>query len=114
MDFITSEASNGKAVIIEGPERLDSEISNDFRRHVNDLVDSGKNCLVINMEKMEFMDSSGLGALVSRIAATRSGGGDVRLACIPPFIENLLKITHLDKIFMSYEDVESAVKSFET
>ena len=70
MEFVTSETSDRKIVIVEGPDRLEANISEDFRKMINRLVDEGKTCLVINMEKTEFMDSSGLGALVSRIAAT--------------------------------------------
>jgi anti-sigma B factor antagonist len=113
MEFVTSETPDGRLVIVEGPDRLEANISDDFRKMINRLVDEGKSCLVINMEKTEFMDSSGLGALVSRIAATRASQGDVRLACASPFILNLLKITHLDKVFKCFEDVTSAIKSFE-
>ena len=75
MAFITSETPDGKVVIVEGPDRLEANISDDFRKMINDLVDQGKTRLVIDMEKTDFMDSSGLGALVSRIAATRANHG---------------------------------------
>ena len=39
--------------------------------------------------------------------------GDVRLACSSPFILNLLKMTHLDKVFKRFDDVASAIKSFD-
>ena len=113
MEFATSETPDGKIVIVEGPERLEANISEDFRKTINRLVDEGKNCLVINLEKTEFMDSSGLGALVSRIAATRANGGDVRLATSSPLILSLLKITHLDKVFKRFDDVAAAIKSFD-
>ena len=114
MEFVTSETSDGKIVIVEGPDRLAANISEDFRKMINRLVDEGKTCLIINMEKTEFLDSSGLGALVSRIAATRANQGDVRLACSTPFILNLLKMTHLDKVFKCFDDVASAIHSFES
>ena len=112
MAFVTAETPDGKVVIVEGPGRLDANISDDFKKLINELADHGKSCLVIDMQKTEFMDSSGLGALVSRIAATRANQGDVRLASPSPFIVNLLNITHLDKVFKCFDDVESAIKSF--
>ncbi len=114
MTFVTSETPDGRVVVIEGPERLAADISEEFRKMINDLVDKGKTRLVIDMEHTEFMDSSGLGALVSRIAATRSKQGDVRLASPSPFIRNLLGITHLDKVFKCFDNVAAAVKSFES
>ena len=113
MAFVTSETPDGKVVIVEGPDRLEASISDDFRKMINDLVDQGKTRLVIDMEKTDFMDSSGLGALVSRIAATRANHGDVRLAAPSPFILNLLKMTHLDKVFKCFDDVASAILSFD-
>jgi len=112
MTFVTSEIPDEKVVVIEGPERLVANISEDFRKLVNGLVDQGKTRLVIDMGKTEFMDSSGLGALVSRIAATRANHGDVRLASPSPQILNLLQITHLDKVFKCFDHVDAAVKSF--
>ncbi len=113
MAFITSETPDAKVVVIEGPDRLVANLSDDFRKLINGLVDQGKTRLVIDMGKTEFMDSSGLGALVSRIAATRANGGDVRLAAPSPQIFNLLQITHLDKVFKCFDHVDSAVQSFE-
>jgi anti-sigma B factor antagonist len=114
MTFVTSETPDEKVVVIEGPDRLVANISEDFRKLINGLVDQGKTRLVIDMGKTEFMDSSGLGALVSRIAATRANHGDVRLAAPSPQILNLLQITHLDKVFKCFDHVDSAVKSFES
>jgi len=70
--------------------------------------------LVVDLGETEFMDSSGIGALVSRIAVTRSNQGDIRLASVRESISKLLSITNLDKIFVCFDDVRSAVKSFET
>jgi anti-sigma B factor antagonist len=112
MTFITSETPDEKVVVIEGPDRLVANVSEDFRKLINGLVDQGKTRLVIDLEKTEFMDSSGLGALVSRIAATRANHGDVRLAAPSPQILNLLQITHLDKVFKCFDHVDAAVGSF--
>lgn len=112
MEFTASETPDGKVVVVKTPHRLEAGISDDFRKMINELVDKGKTRLVIDMGETDFMDSSGLGALVSRIAVTRAGQGDVRLAALSPFILNLLKITHLDKVFYCFDDVASAIQSF--
>ncbi|MFC1896606.1 STAS domain-containing protein, partial [Thermodesulfobacteriota bacterium] len=68
--------------------------------------------LVVDLSGTETMDSAGIGALVCRIAATRSSGGDIRLASPGSFVLKLLEITHLDQIFKCYDTVEEASKSF--
>lgn len=114
MGFTTSEAMGGKVLVISCPDRVDSTVANDLREIMTNAIEEGEFQLVVNMDKTAFMDSSGLGALVSRIAATRSNSGDVRLACVREPILKLLELTHLDKIFQCFETVESAVVSFES
>lgn len=113
MAFKTTEASDGKIVVIECPDRVDSNVANDLRTIMKESTERDKFLIVVDMDKTEFMDSSGLGALVSRIAVTRSNSGDIRIACIKEPIVNLFELTHLDKIFQCFESVQSAVDSFD-
>jgi anti-sigma B factor antagonist len=112
MELKTREELDGKVVVIETPERLDASIASDVRGRISELVEEGKYMLVIDLGKTEFMDSSGLGSLVARIAVTRSNNGDIRLASAKPQIHKLFEITHLNKVFKFYDDVNSAVESF--
>jgi len=111
MVFNKRETSDGKVVIIECPERVDLNVAQELRTLMKESVAQNQFMIVADMEKTEFIDSSGLGALVSRIAVTRSNGGDIRLACVKEPIVKLLEITHLDKIFTCFESVQSAVES---
>ena len=113
MAFKTREASDGKVIVIECPDRVDSSVANDLRTIMKESTEQDKFMIVVDMDKTEFMDSSGLGALVSRIAATRSNSGDIRIACVKEPIVNLFELTHLDKIFQCFESVQSAVDSFD-
>ena len=113
MEFNTREESGGKVVVIESPNRLDASIADDFKAKMNELVDQGNSRIVIDLEQTEFMDSSGLGSLVSRIAVARSKQGDIRLAAPSPFVRNLLDVTHLNQVFKCFDGTEPAVKSFE-
>ena len=112
MAFNSRKEFDGKVTVIECQGRLDTNVADDFRTMMKKLVDEGTFQLVVDLGKTEFIDSSGLGALVSRIAVTRSKQGDVRLASPSKTILKLLDVTHLDKIFKCFDDVESAVKSF--
>ena len=113
MAFNAREALDGKAIVIECPERLDVSAAEDFRKGMTEIVQKGCHMLVLDLGNTTFMDSSGLGAIVSRIATTRSNRGDIRLACPSEFVLKLLDITHLDKVLRCFETVESATNSFD-
>ena len=113
MAFNTREESDGKVVVIKCPIRVDLSVAKDLREIMKESIERDKFLLVVDMDETEFMDSSGLGALVSRIAVTRSNSGDIRLACVKEPILKLLELTHLDKIFQCFESVQAAVDSFD-
>ncbi len=108
----TRHEKHGEIVVIHAPERLRADESGEFRQSLKEIVDQGVNRLVIDLVDTVAMDSSGLGALVSRIAVTRQNGGDVRLAGCNETVNSLLSITHLDQVFKCYDDVKLAVESF--
>ena len=112
MDIPVQQYLDGRVTVIEIPERLTADASYDLKRLIKELVDSGKTRIVINLKGTEYMDSSGLGAIVSKIAVARSSGGDIRLACVSKFVADLLELTHIDQILKIFDDIEQAVNSF--
>jgi anti-sigma B factor antagonist len=72
------------------------------------------NKLIIDCSELEYMDSSGLGALISGLKLAISQKGDLRLACILTKVRMLLEITRADRIFKIYPTVDEALASFET
>jgi anti-sigma B factor antagonist len=81
---------------------------------LRELVDDNKSNVVVDLSKVKFMNSSGLGMLISGMTTMRNAGGDVRLARVADRIQSLLVITKLVTVFKEYDTVEEAVKSFET
>ena len=98
--------------IVKIPKYLSTETSEDFKDFLYDVVDSGNYRIVIDLSETEYVDSSGLGAIVSRLAYCRSLHGDIRLAYPSEFMNSLLKITHLDQVLKVFTDLDEAVKSF--
>lgn len=111
MKFIVSE-SNDKTVVIKTPERFTVEVASEFKELLNNLVKEQNYKIVIDLSATKYMDSSGLGAIVSRIAATRANRGDIRLANPSKFVENLLDLTQLIRILKIYDNTNSAINSF--
>jgi|SRR5579872_1852145 anti-anti-sigma factor len=65
--------------------------------------------VVLQLDHLEFVDSSGLGAMMRLVQAARSKGGDLKLSGIPPRIRKILQLTHLLPQFESYDSMEEAI-----
>lgn len=102
----------GDIVIIDCPDRLDINVSGELKAILTGLIETEKYKIVINLSETAYMDSSGLGALVSRIAATRANQGDVKVVTTMKTILDLLSLTRIDRILKCFKDVESAVSDF--
>ena len=76
--------------------------------HVGDSIEKHGD-VVLQLDKVEFVDSSGLGALVRLMQAARSRGGDVKLSGVPPNIRKMLELTNLLAQFETYDSVEEAI-----
>lgn len=105
---------NGAAVVRPTSPRVDMEVAGEFRAALVQLINTGHRRLVVDMSDVNFVDSSGLGALVSALKALKvvNGGGDVRLANVQPPVTALLEIIRLHRVFASYPTVDQAVQSF--
>ncbi len=79
---------------------------------VRDLVTNEKKKVVINLAKVEWVNSAGLGALLSCLATARRNGGELKLANLTEKIQSLITITRLSTIFDTYDSVDQAVASF--
>jgi anti-sigma B factor antagonist len=78
------------------------------------LIDQGNRQLIIDLHEVAFIDSSGLGALVSALKTLKrsSDPGDVRLARVQSPVVSLLEIIRLNRVFASYPSVAHAVESY--
>jgi anti-anti-sigma factor len=65
--------------------------------------------VVLQLEKVEFVDSSGLGAMMRLVQAARAKSGDVKLCGLPPKVRKVLEMTHLLKEFETYDSLEEAI-----
>jgi len=96
-----------KGNVIGGPD------SEKFSKLLHDLLDEGKKHVVVNLGSVKFMNSSGLGMLISGFTTMKNGGGSLILANATEKINSLLVITKLITIFENFESVDEAVKTFE-
>ena len=73
-----------------------------------DLVNKGSYHLLVNMEKVDFLDSTGLGVLVGGLKRVRAHDGSLELVCTQERILKIFRITGLTKVFGIYASVEEA------
>lgn len=92
--------------VMGGPE------AQEFSDLLHKLLDEGKKNVVIDLAETKFMNSSGLGMLISGYTTMKNGGGSLKLANATEKIESLLVITKLITIFENFATVDDAIKSF--
>lgn len=106
---------NGTTIVRPAGDRLDIEVAAHFRSKLLSLIDEGHRQLVVDLKDVSFIDSSGLGALVSALKTLKrsSIAGDVRLARVQAPVVSLLEVIRLNRVFTSYASVEQAVQSYQ-
>lgn len=112
MDFIARIETTGDVTLINIPQRLTASTSDELKKYLKESVEKGQSKFVINLKETEYLDSSGLGAIVSKIAQTRASNGDVRLAAPGKYVLSLLELTHIDQVLKIFDTPEQAVASF--
>ena len=83
-----------------------------LRDVVAELLAEGKTQIVLNLAAVQYVDSSGIGELVSRRMTTHHAGGRLILLQLPQKIQDLLRLTKLLSLFEVYDDEETALASF--
>lgn len=85
-----------------------------LNEQLHKLIDEGKKNVVVDLGKVNFMNSSGLGMLIGGYTTMKNAGGDLRICNATDKIESLLMITKLITVFQHFKSLDEAVKSFET
>jgi anti-sigma B factor antagonist len=73
-----------------------------FRVEINKLIENGQKNFTFDFSQCNFIDSTGLGALVSIYKKCSEKGGNIKLKSLKPEVEKLFKLTRLDKVFEIY------------
>ena len=79
---------------------------------VRELLSKGQKKILLNLGDVNYIDSSGIGELVSAFTTVRNQGGDLKLLNLTKKVHDLLQITKLYTVFEVFEDEAAAVRSF--
>ena len=101
---ITILYPEGKIVLGDGDQELGEAV-----RH---FLEQGARKVILNFEKVSYLDSSGVGELVGCYTSIRNRGGDLRICCLNARIANLIRMTSLHAIFAVEDTEEDAISGF--
>lgn len=103
-DYTTDDGLT--VITVEG--EIDVYTAPKLREKLIDLVNKGKFHLLVDMEKVEFLDSTGLGVLVGGLKRVRANDGSLELVCTQERILKIFRITGLTKVFGIHDSIEDA------
>ena len=83
-----------------------------LRDAIHQALDAGATKILVNLDDVSTIDSSGVGELVSAYTTVTNRGGKLKLVNLPPKVADILQITQLITVFDVYDDEEEALRSF--
>ncbi|HWJ81157.1 MAG TPA: STAS domain-containing protein [Nocardioides sp.] len=102
----------GGATVLAANGRLNMVSAPALKARVDDEVGAGNARLVVDLAGVDFIDSSGLGAIIGGLKAARQAGGDLRIAAAGEQVRAVLGLTNLDRILRPYDSVEEATATW--
>jgi anti-sigma B factor antagonist len=103
----------GDVTVVDAVGRITlGEGASAFRDTIRDLASSGHKKILLNLGEVSYIDSSGIGEMVSGFTTVANQGGIVKLLNLTKRVKDLLQITKLYTVFEVFDDEASAVRSF--
>lgn len=109
---VTVRRVDGVAVVDIGGRITLGEGSTKLRDSIQELLANNERRILLNLGEVTYIDSSGLGELVSAFTAVRAKGGELKLLNLTRKVHDLLQITKLYTVFDVQEDEANAIASF--
>jgi anti-sigma B factor antagonist len=113
MDMKTSTRMVGDVTVVDISGRISlGEESAALRELIMNLLSEGHQKILLNLAGVNYIDSSGLGALVSGFTSVRKAGGELKLVNLTDKVDNLMEVTKLYTVFDVAQDEATGVNSF--
>jgi anti-sigma B factor antagonist len=109
MELTLDSRTEGPFQIIAVGGEIDVYTAPRLREAIVAAIDAGHTRLVVDVEKVEFLDSTGLGVLVGALKKVRADGGTLDIVCTQERILKIFDITGLDKVFGLHDSVSAAI-----
>ncbi len=110
MNFKT-ESNNGFIVVFVKEERLDANNSEELKQELNRLFEAGSKNVIVDLKEVRFIDSSGLGVLVSGFKNASTRQGTLKLSGLQTQVKSMFELTRLHRVFDIYSTIDDALES---
>lgn len=111
IDVLVESKARGDWIVVTVKGEVDVYTAPKLKDELLGLIEEGKNQIVVDLEGVEFMDSSGLGVLVGALRRLKEREGTLALVCTKGPVLRILSITGLNKVFPVYQSVDEAASS---
>ena len=98
--------------VISFSGRMDANSSKDGEKAIQEIIDKGKNKVVLCCEDLTYISSSGLRVLLAAVKRLRATGGDLKLTNLSNSIRDIITMTGFNRIFSIFDKVDDALESF--
>ncbi len=105
---VDTEIVDATTAVIRPTGRLTMVSTAGLRTLVTETVESGRTHIVVDLSATDFIDSSGLGALVAGLKTARQAGGDLRIAKPSEQVRTVLQLTNLDRVLRPAASIQGA------
>ena len=112
LNFSATIRNEGPISIVDVAGRLTSFEGGALRNSIAQLLKEGRKQIVLNLSRLDYLDSSGIGDLVHAYMSVIKRGGEMKVVGLTQRVEEILKITQLHQVFQEFQDEQSAVRSF--
>lgn len=109
---LRTEINGSISVIFVQEERLDAHNSDQLKAEMNRLFEEGKKDVIVDLVDVRFIDSSGLGVLVSGYKNASTRQGSLKLTGLQTQVKSMFELTRLHRVFDIFQTVDDALESF--
>lgn len=109
---LKNELNGTLMVIFVREERLDAHNSDELKAEMNRIFEQGTKDILLDLKEVRFIDSSGLGVLVSGFKNASTRQGSLRLCGLQTQVKSMFELTRLHRVFDIFQTVDEALESY--
>jgi anti-sigma B factor antagonist len=109
---LKTEQNGTVLVVMVHEERLDAHNSDELKAEISRLFESGTKNLLVDLKEVRFIDSSGLGVLVSGYKNASTHQGSIKLCSLQTQVKSMFELTRLHRVFDIYQTIDEALESY--
>jgi anti-sigma B factor antagonist len=110
--MLAVERVDGITVVELQGDYLDASVAETFKRKIALVLETNRRVL-LNMQQVQFVDSAGIGALVSCLRRVSAAGGELKLCAMSKTVRMAFEIVRMHRIFETFDTREDAIRAFE-